>query len=416
MMHFGIISPPIPGHINPFAALGRELIARGHRVTFLGMVDLEQKIAAEQLDFFPIGHADHPRGSLPESLAQLARLRGLAALRFTIRAVARTSTMVCREAPAAIGRSGINALLVDQMEPAGGAVAEHLGIPFITVCNALAINRDPIVPPPFTPWKYRSTRLARVRNAAGYAISDMLTAPIARAVAEYRSKWKLSALRSPDESFSKLAQICQMPREFDFPRLGLPPNFHYVGPLRRPAAQSVAFPWDKLDGRPLVYASLGTLQNRRPELFRCFADACAGLDVQLVVAHGGGLSDGDAAELPGSPIAVQFAPQLSVLARTRVTITHAGLNTVLDSLTNGVPMLTIPLTYEQPAISRRVETAGAGRTLSIDAITPPRLRRTLEYLLDRPEFRNAALRMRDAILATGGVRQAADVIEAVIHL
>ena len=414
--HFGIISPPVRGHINPFAALARELIARGHRVTFLGMVDLEETIAAEGLDFLPIGLGDHPRGSLPESLAQLARLKGIAALRFTIRAVARTSAMVCRDAPDAIARSGINALLVDQMEPAGGAVAEHLNIPFVTVCNALAINRDPIVPPPFTPWKYRATRLARLRNAAGYAISDMLTAPISRVVSDYRSKWKLPALRSPEESFSKLAQICQMPREFDFPRLALPPNFHYVGPLRRPAGQPAAFPWDRLDGRPLVYASLGTLQNRRRELFRCFAEACAGMNVQLVVAHGGGLSDADAAALPGRPIAVQYAPQMAVLAHARLTITHAGLNTVLDSLASGVPMVTIPLTYEQPAISRRVEAAGAGRTISIDAITPQRLGLTMADLLDRGEFRDSALTMKDAIVSAGGVRRGADVIEKVINL
>src|SRR5687767_14318409 len=140
MRHFGIISPPVSGHIHPFAALGRELIARGHQVTYLQLPDLEQKIHSEAIAFLPIGGSDHPRGSLPESLAQLGRLEGLAALRFTIRAVARTSNMVCRDAPAAIGQAGIDALLVDQMEPAGGAVAEHLGIPFVTVCNALAIN------------------------------------------------------------------------------------------------------------------------------------------------------------------------------------------------------------------------------------------------------------------------------------
>jgi zeaxanthin glucosyltransferase len=99
MTHFGIISPPVTGHINPFSALGRELISRGHRVSFLGMLDLEQKINAEELEFLPIGQADHPRGSLPESLSKLGRLKGLSALRFTIDAVARTSAMVCRDAP-----------------------------------------------------------------------------------------------------------------------------------------------------------------------------------------------------------------------------------------------------------------------------------------------------------------------------
>src|SRR5580658_5075702 len=101
MTHFGIISPPVSGHLHPLSALGRELQARGNRVTCLQMPDVEEKVRALGIDFWPIGESDHPRGSLPHSLAQLGRLKGLSALRFTIRAVARTSVMVCRDAPAA---------------------------------------------------------------------------------------------------------------------------------------------------------------------------------------------------------------------------------------------------------------------------------------------------------------------------
>src|SRR5262249_25445407 len=153
-------------------------------------------------------------------------------------------------------RAGVEALLVDQMEPAGGAVAERLGIPFITVCNALAINTEAQVPPPFTPWRYSDASWTRWRNRLGDAISARLTKPVANVVARYRAEWKLPVHRSTDESFSPLAQICQMPRAFDFPRNDLPATFHYVGPLRRDPPKPVAFPWERLDGRPLVYGSL----------------------------------------------------------------------------------------------------------------------------------------------------------------
>src|SRR5689334_24346261 len=107
------------------------------------------------------------------------------------------------------------------MEPAGGAVAEHVGIPFVTICNALPINRDPFTPPAFSPWQYRKSGWASARNAIGYRLSDWLTGSITEVVAEYRARWRLAPLRSPDDSFSKLAQISQMPREFDFPRVAL---------------------------------------------------------------------------------------------------------------------------------------------------------------------------------------------------
>ena len=94
MTHFGIISPPVSGHLHPLTALGRELQARGHRVTCFQVRDVEEKIRALEMDFWPIGESDHPVGSLPQSLDQLGRLKGLAALRFTIRAIAKTSIMV----------------------------------------------------------------------------------------------------------------------------------------------------------------------------------------------------------------------------------------------------------------------------------------------------------------------------------
>ena len=414
MTHFGIISPPVSGHIHPFSALGRELVARGHRVTYFQMPDLEEKVRSEGLDFWPIGWSDFPPRSLPRWLDQLGQLKGLAAVRFTIGAVARTSAMVCRDAPAAIRDAGVEALLVDQMEPAGGAVAEHLRLPFVTVCNALSMNRDLVAPPPFTPWAYRDTWWGRLRNRAGYAASDWLTGPIAKAVASFRAKWGLPALGSPDDSFSKLAQISQMPREFDFPRAALPGCFHYVGPLRRTRPHPVSFCWDRLDGRPIVFASLGTLQNNREPIFRCFAEACQGLHVQLVISHGGGLGEREAARLPGKPLVVSYAPQRELLARAVLTITHGGLNTVLDSLTHGIPVVTVPITFEQPAISRRVEWTRSGRSIAFSKLDVSRLARIVSEVLDGPAYRTGAGRISEAIRQAGGVNRAADVIEAAI--
>lgn len=391
-------------------ALAGELQSRGHSVTWFHVYDIQSKIETAGFDFVPLGLGDHPPRSLPQSFERLGQLEGMAALRFTIQAVARTTEMFCREGPEAIRSAHIDALLVDQMEPAGGTIADLLRIPFITVCNALAINREPGIPPPFTPWEYSGTgRFARWRNRAGYAMGDITTKPITRIVAKYRQAWKLPPLVTPDDSFSRLAQICQMPRELDYPRTALPATFHYVGPLREPE-ETTPFPWDRLDGRRIVYASLGTLQNRRPELLRTIAAACAGLEVQLVISHGGGLSDEQAATLPGSPVVVPYAPQRAVIARAALTITHAGLNTVLDSLAAGVPLITIPITYEQPAIARRVARTGAGAALPFSGMRQDTLHDLALRVLNAPEYRNAAQRMAGYIAAAGGVSRAADIV------
>ncbi len=104
-MHFGVISPPVPGHLHPFGALGRELMARGHQVTVFHMPDLETRVRAEALGFVPIGFNSHPPGTLSASLAKLGQLEGLGALRFTIGEVRKTTDMMLRDGPDAIASS-----------------------------------------------------------------------------------------------------------------------------------------------------------------------------------------------------------------------------------------------------------------------------------------------------------------------
>jgi MGT family glycosyltransferase len=410
-MHFGIIGPPVAGHIHPFGALGRELIARGHRVTLFQMADVEERARAEGVDFAALGQSDHPPGSLPESLAKLGRLDGIAALRFTVQAVRKTTEMICRDAPDVVRGTGVDMLLVDQTEPAGGTVAERLSLPFVTICNALAINREPSVPPPFTPWPYGQGLFAQVRNAVGYAISARIMAPVTNVLRTYRERWQLPAHRTADDSFSRLAQISQQPPAFDFPRRTLPPTFHYAGPLRTPSGRNVPFPWDQLDGRPLIYASLGTLQNGKERVFRCFAEACQGLDAQLAITHGGGLDESTVASLPGKPLVVSYAPQLEVLARASLTLTHAGLNTVLDSLSCGVPVVAVPITYEQPAIAMRVRWTGVGQVVPFARLNVQLLRKAVRNVLGDRSFAVQAHKVAESIRFAGGAGRAADIIE-----
>lgn len=410
-MHYGIVTPPVSGHIHPFGALGRELIARGHRVTLLQMEDVRPRALREGLEFAPLGHEDHPPGSLPRSLAQLGSLQGLAALRFTVEAIRRTTEMICRDAPAAIEACGIERLLVDQTEPAGASVAEFLGIPFVTVCNALALNREPDVPPPFTGWAYSRSAWARVRNSVGYAVYDRIMAPVMNILNAWRKRWGLASLQDPSDSFSRLAQISQLTRGFDFPREHLPACFTYTGPLRRTLPAAIPFAWEKLDGRPLIYASLGTLQHSKREIFSCFAEACAPLDVQLVIAHNGGLDAAAIAGLPGYPLAVEFAPQTQVLERASLTLTHAGLNTVLDSLATATPMIATPITYEQPAIAARIRRSGTGILIPGSQLNASRVRESVRLILSDTSYRDRAGKAADEIAKAGGVGRAADVIE-----
>src|SRR6185437_5717918 len=195
MAHFGVISPPVSGHLNPFGALGRELCRRGHRVTVFHLPDLEKKVREQQLEFSPIGQTSFPANSLPPLLHTLGRSSGLSALRFTMGLIRRTTEMFCRDAPEALRLTKIDFLLVDQTEPAGATVADRLGLPYATLCMALALNREDGVPPPFINGFYAADPLRRMFQRVEYGIWDWLTRSVRQTVNDQRMQWKLPVYR-----------------------------------------------------------------------------------------------------------------------------------------------------------------------------------------------------------------------------
>jgi zeaxanthin glucosyltransferase len=113
---------------------------------------------------------------------------------------------------------------------------------------------------------------------------------------------------------------------------------------------------------------------------------------------------------------VSYAPQLDLLRRSTVAVTHAGLNTVLDALATGIPMVTVPVTNEQPGIAARVVWVGAGEAVAHKHLTPQALRAAVVRVRSDPSYRAAAELVRDSIRAGGGTPRAAELIEQSLGL
>jgi len=218
------------------------------------------------------------------------------------------------------------------------------------------------------------------------------------------------------ECLSPLLQISQTVPGFDFPRGQLPANFHGLGPLRRPLHGEAELNLPIDPARPFVFASLGTLQGHRYTLLRNIARACKPLGVQLLIAHCGGLNVAQAARLrdEGAHWVTDFVPQRAALARAAAVITHAGLNTVLDALEAGVPMLALPIAFDQPGVAARIEHAGVGLRLQPRLASPARICHALQRLLIEGEFRRRAAQLGKEVRQAGGVARAAELIEAAL--
>jgi zeaxanthin glucosyltransferase len=223
----------------------------------------------------------------------------------------------------------------------------------------------------------------------------------------------LEAINTLGELYSSSAIIAQIPQSLEFPRSIPLAHLHHVGPLIDPLARkAMSFPWERLNGKPIIFASLGTISTDERLLFEVIGEAADGLDAQLVLSLGGGpLTPSSIKSLPTDAVCIRYVPQLEILERTAVTLTHGGLNTILESLAAGVPMVIVPIGADQPGNAMRVQIAGAGLLVRRNAITAPRLRAAIQRVLNDPCFGKAAQRLRMTIDHGAALRTAADIVE-----
>ncbi len=138
--------------------------------------------------------------------------------------------------------------------------------------------------------------------------------------------------------------------------------------------------------------------------------------MQLVISLGGGLDQERLGVLAGDPVVVRFAPQLEIVKLASAVITHAGLNTVLESLTEGLPLVCIPLGNDQPGVAARVAARGAGVVVPRRKLNQARLRSAVRAVLEEGKYRQAARVIQTAIQSVDGLELAADLVEEALEI
>lgn len=363
------------------AAVSVELRARGHEVEWLAHEQTRPFLEGESVRWLPAEQAEtvlrnaamHQRPGMTEWLRNLDAEYALA------------DAMV-PAAEEAIAASPPQVVLTDWLMTAGRIAARRARIPWAT---SFASGRAPAALEP---------------AAKGMRMFEQLD----ERRAEYERRWGLTPGPSRDSTDLTLAYT--IPELVSAHAATDAPGLCFVGPVSPLAQQArIPFPWERLDGRPLVYVALGThVAHRGARFFRAVLDGLAALDVQVVISA----PEGVVPPPWGDAIVVPFAPQSDLIARSQVMISHGGMNSAWDCLRVGVPMVLAPGLHDQWTMAQRITDLGAGLRVSLARATPRIIADAVRRLLTEPAFAVESRRLGDAGLALGGERSAADALEA----
>jgi UDP:flavonoid glycosyltransferase YjiC (YdhE family) len=148
------------------------------------------------------------------------------------------------------------------------------------------------------------------------------------------------------------------------------------------------FPWERLTGEPLIYASMGTEQSGLADVFRVIATAgMKRKDFQLVLSVSHYLDLKEIGPLPSDTIIVKRAPQMELLNRASVCITHAGMSTVLEALAQCVRQVAMPVANDQPGVVARIPNKKTGLFVPLKDLTPSHLSLLLDKVLNDSAYR-----------------------------
>jgi MGT family glycosyltransferase len=205
-------------------------------------------------------------------------------------------------------------------------------------------------------------------------------------------------------------------RELQPPSSIIDDTFCFVGPSINPQLHREDFPFDALQQKPIVYLSLGTVHQGNRAFFSSCFEAFADYPAQFVLSAGRATNINELGTVPANFIVRTFVPQLELLQRADVFITHGGINSIHEGLYFGVPLILIPHQFEQLLNARCVTARGVGlivdKQLRHKKVTAAELRQALQEVLTNPHYAQKAKEIQKLLRETGGFKQAADEIQS----
>lgn len=388
MAKFVFIVPPLTGHINPTLSLGTVLLERGHRV---GWITLDKSLANKlplggELLLIAYDENDQQKKEAEKYLDIITKkiVYGIDSVKFLYEEVLIPLNRHSYE--------GI-ATLLDQFRPdlvitdhqmfAGAMAAFNKNLPYATSVTAPAAIKVMDELPKVHEWEV--LQITALQQEFGIHESNNLAT-------------------------SELLTLIFTSREF-FGEMELPEHFKFVGPVFNRRKIEIPFNWEAFLSirQPKILVSIGTTfdHEHKKSFFSKVIEAFALEDIHVVVVSDPELFE----EWPANFTVQKQIPQVELLPYLNAVVCHAGHNTVCESLMHGLPLVVIPIAYDQSHVAGRVFRVGAGERLNFNRFKAKHLLEATNTILKNPSYQEAATKIKQSFIDAGGNETAADLLE-----
>lgn len=382
IVFFGI---PAHGHTNPTLGVVRELVSRGHQVWYYSYNMMREKIEAAGATFISCDEYDTEQKLSAKDAARIGK-----DLAFSTRVLVDTTLALDDRVCADMAELQPDCIVADSMALWGKAVAQKLGIPFVSSTTTFAFNQH-------------SAKV--MKQGMGDLLRMILSMPkTTKQVKRLRNKGYpvrniLDILGNDDHTHT----IVYTSPEFQPCSETFSDKYAFVGPSIRPAMEKTEKTREKL-----VYISMGTVNNDMLPFYKMCLNAFVNTDHQVILSVGHLVSTEAFGALPEHISVFPQVDQIAVLQQADAFISHCGMNSVNESLYFGVPLIMLPQTSEQRGVAERVHQLGAG--IKLDRPDAASILNAVNQLFaDRTYQRNAAA-ISEGFRRCSGAKGAADKI------
>lgn len=429
------------GPINSGLRLARELKSRGHQVTYVGIADCESVVRVNGFDFIAVYEQWFPKGWLDDFYLQFQSSESDT---FNQQLIAFVDHLLAGGDEELLGvfqklSPDLVIISASEFDSVFWALLAHkMKLKCIYLFDVLGGIATHTVPPVHTELIADSSFWSSVKTSWAWQLLK-----IQMMVSEWYLAWKgidyLSSKRikklasycgypcNAIEFYTdmpspqlKLPQIALFPQNFEFPGANRPGRYYVEASIDLERTQ-VSFPWERLnDSQPIVYVALSTLpllkKSDCEKFFRTVLEASIKWpEWQWVLAIGNVLTVDDFDAVPANMIIVNRAPQLEILKRASLMITHGGPSSVKECIFFGVPMIVFPLWFDQYGNGARVVFHGLGLKGDFQTITADGLQNLIKQINSNPNYKERVISMQNKFREVEDAKPSVKIIEKFIN-